>query len=215
MSSVHLFSLMKWWHYIYTIIRLNKVTCQNLLKKARGTKSSPPVSKTSADTLKTDSKLQKIHKLFVNITSQVKILQEFTSMQVTMMQNSQKNSKCVYEPAKAEHSLNCTTWPFVCDTMESVSGIIAYYLVVRDWCIIQRSGQHAVRLWSVKATAHCEVCDNLSRNASFYNTTAALETDKAQHLLQLIKNMQRKKTWYILLYNHNNQAYLQVTLALI
>lgn len=93
MSSVHLFSLMKWWHYIYTIIRLNKVTCQNLLKKARGTKSSPPVSKTSADTLKTDSKLQKIHKLFVNITSQVKILQEFTSMQVTMMQNSQKKIK--------------------------------------------------------------------------------------------------------------------------
>lgn len=114
-------------------------------------------------------------------------------MQVTMMQNSQKNSKCVCEPAKAEHSLNRTTQPFVCDTMESVSGIIAYYLVVRDWCIIQRSGQHAGRLWLVKATAHCEVCDDLSRNASFYNTTGALETDKAQHLLQLIKNMQWRK----------------------
>lgn len=33
MSSVHLFSLMKWWHYIYTIIRLNKVMWQNQLEK--------------------------------------------------------------------------------------------------------------------------------------------------------------------------------------
>lgn len=103
----------------------------------------------------------------------------------------------------------------VCDTMETVSGIIVYYLVVRKG--LMHNSEIWSECWASVVSAHCEVCDDLSTNASFHITTAGFRhwqrtsPPTAEKLTQIMINeweKDQKNTWYTLLYNHNNQAYL-------
>ncbi len=148
-------------------------------EKSRGHKTVN-VSKTSADMLK---KLQKPnwHQSAKNMK-----LPQCRSQWRNM---DKKQPKCVYKCGKDERLLNKAQYKAFCmGTVEAVSGIIAFYLVVRDWCIIQRSGQHAGRLWSVEAKAWFEVCVNLSRNVLSQHHWQSTTPHTAEKLTQIMIN---------------------------
>lgn len=100
-----------------------------------------------------------------------------------------KQPTCVSKRGKDERLLNKAQYKAFCmGTVEAVSGIIAFYLVVRDCCIIQRSGLHAGRLWSVEAKACFEVCVKLSRNVLSQHHSQSTVPPTAEKLTQIMMN---------------------------